>query len=386
TSTNAGVPQTVTVTGLNDGAVDFNQAYSAILGAARSTDPRFAGIDPADIGLVNVEFFRTRRFVDSDGDRFTVSLTGPGQVGLIHRSNINGPEPIDRIIPSPTVKPMLSGLYVNVLNAFGGDGLVDIGAVTGPGMLSFIAPQSDLVGAGVNFTGYFGGLRVRDIENGADVIAGGPPTSRTAIIAADVGDGTTIDVGSGITVLQVARFGEGQITAPRIRSLYVTGNPARHIPGDFEADVRVTGVGVPPGTWALGSMMVVGTIRGSAIEVAGNVGSVWTKAMVDSSLLLGIDGMMQAGLKLGTFAATGFLGSSAPAFWDSPLTADKIGLVILKSVATNHPDQTFGVTAGTSLVSVKVTTPPFSYNLSLPSPQGLNLDQDPELEFVVRVG
>jgi hypothetical protein len=108
--------------------------------------------------------------------------------------------------------------------------------------------------------------------------------------------------------------------------------------------------------------------------------------MVDSSLLLGLDGTMMPGFKLGTFAATGFLGSSTPAFVDSDITADQIGRVTLKSVATNHPDETFGVTTGTSLVAVRVASPPFVYNLSAPSPQGLSLDQDADLEFVVRVG
>ena len=120
--------------------------------------------------------------------------------------------------------------------------------------------------------------------------------------------------------------------------------------------------------------------------MAGHVGSVRTKAMVDSSLLLGLDGTMMPGFKLGTFAATGFFGSSTPAFVDSDITADLIGGVTLKSVATNRPDETFGATAGTSLVAVRVTSPPFSYNLLAPSPQGLNLDGDADREFMVRVG
>jgi len=386
TPANAGVPQTVTVTGLNDSFIDFNQAYTVVLGAAQSADPRFAGLDPADIGLVNVEFFKTRKFVDVDGDKFTVTLTGPGQVGVIQTPNINGPGSIDQIILSPDVNPLKSQLAVGVVKVVGGNGFVDIGAATGPGLLLFAAGKSDLVGAGVNFSGHLGTLRVRDIKNGADIIAGSAPTPLTTILAADVGDGTTINLGSGINTLRVARFGDGMITAPRIGTLSVTGAAIRSIPGDFAADVRLTGAGVLPGTRALGSMVVTGTIRGSAIEVAGNVGPVRTKAMVDSSLLLGQNGTIQPGLKLASFAATGFLGSSTPAFVDSMITADTIGTVTLKSVATNHPDQTFGVTAGTSLAAVKVTTPLFSYNLSMPSPQGLNLDQDVDLEFVVRVG
>jgi len=384
TAANAAVPQTVTITGLDDATMDFNQAYSVLLGPVQSDDPRFNGLDPADLGLVNVEFFGTRRFVDTDGDKFTVTLAGPGQVGVIQTPSINGPGSIDRIVLSPAVNPLRSRLTVSVVKM--GNGLVDIGTVSGGGLLAFTAAKSDLIGAGALFDGYVGRLQVRDIENGADIIAGGPPTLRTAVIAVDVSDGTTIDLGSGISTLRVARFGEGRVAAPRIGTLSVTGNLSRAIPGDFEADVRLTGLGVPALAQTLGSMVVADTIRGSAIEVAGHAGSVRTKAMIDSSLLLGLDGTVLPGFKLRTFAATGFSGSPAPAFVDSTINADQVGRVTLKSVATNHPDQTFGVTAMTSLVALKVVSPPFLYNLSAPSPQGLNLDQDVDLEFVVRVG
>jgi hypothetical protein len=389
TPATAGVPQTVTVTGLDDGVVDLNHLYSVLLGPAQSGDARFNGLDPADISLVNVEFLPKgkRSFVDTDGDKYTVRLTGPGQVGVIQGgSGVNGPGPIDQIVLSPAVDPLRSRLYVTVQKVRGGDGLVDIGTATGPGIRSFTAAKSDLTGAGVILDGYLGALVVRDIRNEADVLAGGTPDRPTAITAADVGDGTTIAVGSRITTLRVARFGAGQITAPRIGTLSVTGNAGRAIPADFVADVRVTGALVPPTANALGSLVVGGTIRGSAIEVAGNVGSVRAKAVVDSSLLLGQNATMQAGFKLGSFTVTGYNGSTDPTYVDSQVTADRIGRVILKSVGTAHPDVAFGVTAGTSLGSVRVATPAFLYDPHQPSPQGLNLDQDPDLEFVVRVG
>ena len=184
----------------------------------------------------------------------------------------------------------------------------------------------------------------------------------------------------------MARFGDGQVTAPRIVTLSVVGNRARAIPGDFAADVRLTGAGVLPTAKVLGSAVLAGTITGSAIEVAGNVGAVRARAVVDSSLLLGLDGTMLAGARLGSLTATGFVGSAAPAFADSEVTADKVGLVTLKSVGTTRPDATFGVTAGTSLTRLTVASPVFRYDLKAPSPQGLSLDQDAELEFVVRVG
>jgi hypothetical protein len=53
TPTNWSVPQTVTVTGVDDPLDDGNIVYSILLGVATSTDLGFSGINPADLGLVN---------------------------------------------------------------------------------------------------------------------------------------------------------------------------------------------------------------------------------------------------------------------------------------------------------------------------------------------
>jgi hypothetical protein len=53
TPTNWSVPQTVTVTGVDDPLDDGNIAYNILLGVATSTDLGFSGINPADLGLVN---------------------------------------------------------------------------------------------------------------------------------------------------------------------------------------------------------------------------------------------------------------------------------------------------------------------------------------------
>ena len=118
----------------------------------------------------------------------------------------------------------------------------------------------------------------------------------------------------------------------------MTGNVQRAIPADFEADVRLTGDGVAPGPKALGTLAVGGTIRGSAIEVNGNVGSVKARAFVDSSLLLGLDGMMLTGRQ--TRVVHGQRAARARPTrrsWTADVTADRIGTVTLKSVGTTPP-------------------------------------------------
>jgi DNA-binding beta-propeller fold protein YncE len=55
TPANWNVPQTVTVTGVNDTIFDGDVAYSVVLGAATSSDPDYAGINPRDVSLTNLD-------------------------------------------------------------------------------------------------------------------------------------------------------------------------------------------------------------------------------------------------------------------------------------------------------------------------------------------
>jgi hypothetical protein len=58
------VPQTVTVTGVNDAVEDGDIAYTIVLGAAASTDTDYAGVDPSDVAATNA---------DDDGAGITVT-------------------------------------------------------------------------------------------------------------------------------------------------------------------------------------------------------------------------------------------------------------------------------------------------------------------------
>src|SRR5262249_28925687 len=60
------VPQTVTVTGVDDHVVDGAIAYSIVLGAAASADPVYHGMDAADVSLTNA---------DNDAPGITVTPT-----------------------------------------------------------------------------------------------------------------------------------------------------------------------------------------------------------------------------------------------------------------------------------------------------------------------
>ena len=55
TSQNWNTTQTVSVTGVDDDIDDGDKTYSAIVGAATSTDPRYNGMNPADVALMNTD-------------------------------------------------------------------------------------------------------------------------------------------------------------------------------------------------------------------------------------------------------------------------------------------------------------------------------------------
>ncbi|HXJ63538.1 MAG TPA: calcium-binding protein, partial [Actinomycetota bacterium] len=55
TSADWNVPQTVTVTGVDDAVDDGDIAYSIVTDPASSTDPLYAGIDPADVAVTNAD-------------------------------------------------------------------------------------------------------------------------------------------------------------------------------------------------------------------------------------------------------------------------------------------------------------------------------------------
>src|SRR5207249_2932580 len=60
------VPQTVTVTGVDDHVQDGAIAYDVVLGAASSSDPAYNGVNPPDVAVTNA---------DNDAAAITVTPT-----------------------------------------------------------------------------------------------------------------------------------------------------------------------------------------------------------------------------------------------------------------------------------------------------------------------
>jgi hypothetical protein len=320
-------------------------------------------------------------FFDADGDRVRLRLAGPGHLNYyLNDPDGDGHGPIDWLELTDT-HPLRSAVTVAVTKARTSTdgGRVAVGTVTGPGLNALLAGRADLVGAGfgvapsgIDLGGYLGTLRIGDVRNGADILAGAWPGRRTGIVARAIGDGTAISIAGPLRGLTAKSFGAGSVTAPSIGAITVRG--------DFAADVTVSGAGVAARRASLGTLSVRGMVLGSDIDVGGTVGSVTARGFVDSHLFAGYAGPDDGGgefsvtpATIRSFRVTG----PADAYANSTVIASVLKTAVLKSVrgANAHP---FGFIANDSITRLRVLSNDFVYDRFWPLPQGFD-------DFEVRV-
>jgi hypothetical protein len=78
TPTTWNIPQTITVTGVNDAAVDGNQNYLIATAPAVSGDPRYSGVDAADVSLMNQDNDSPNVLITQSGGTTTSTEGGAG--------------------------------------------------------------------------------------------------------------------------------------------------------------------------------------------------------------------------------------------------------------------------------------------------------------------
>jgi hypothetical protein len=76
TPANWNVPQTVTVTGVNDTVADGNVTFLLVTGTSSSADPNYNGIDPPDIDVVNFDNDTAQVYVKARKRMFTSEAGG----------------------------------------------------------------------------------------------------------------------------------------------------------------------------------------------------------------------------------------------------------------------------------------------------------------------
>ena len=295
----------------------------------------------------NVTFLQGNKgtFIDADGDEYTVTMKGKGQVAIVQApSQVAGRGSIEQLVFQNT--DSTSAITVTVKKKSGGNGFVNIGAIEGGEMSLLNLKKSDIVGAGISITGHLGKLQTRDIKNGANITVTGAFDS-----------------------LAARTVGDGSITAARIGTIKVAGDKVDSTV-DFGADITTTG---PSSQVSIQSIAVIGKTFGSIIKTVGSVGTMKTTFFENSSLLVGftpssIDaplngGSFQSTVSLGSFTASGK--GSLVAFKNSFVVSANLKKVTLKSIPTGglNDGTTFGIgyLTGKTAPAVTVGTPKFKY-------------------------
>jgi hypothetical protein len=286
---------------------------------------------------------------DLDGDTITVRVTGAGSADVfITDPDGDGKGPIEWIQLTGT-DPAKTNVGLTTKKV--GDGLVNVGAVTGTGVRNLNFAKATLNGTGIDLTGSLQSLQLAAISGGADISAVGviPKKSTKIAVKGAIADGTDIDVDMPLS-LTAASVGTGQWDLASIRSVNVKGN--------FGADVNVSGAGVEPGKPAVNGFTVKGAVNGSVFNILGDVNKLSVGDFLNSSLFAGYAGPDNGvgGVFTGNRTIKAF--TSKGTFGNSSVIASTIGTVNLGTVTVaNGANGEFGVFADTSIKTVNVKTP-----------------------------
>ncbi len=306
----------------------------------------------------------------------TFTNSGGGVVTLLLRfagtMSVSNNEPLNLTLSETDAG---SALTMRVKKTRAGLGTLDIDQITGAGGCAMIdAPDFDVTGAGIALGDVLKKLRIRDLLNGAGIVANGSVNQNTTIIARNLDDGCAIDIGSRLATLSAARIGIGAaINAPVIGNLLIKGDKRHGIPGDCDGIITASGVGIPTTKNGLGKLAVSGSISGAVVTVLnGGLGSVNAFQMVDSQVFVGYTPAdTNSPLTSGTFVPGESIRaitvhSRSNGFVNSDIAVSQVGSINLSSVVPDNGGLVFGV-AGQHIGSVTVKTPPFHWMPSNPS-------------------
>jgi len=155
--------------------------------------------------------------------------------------------------------------------------------------------------------------------------------------------------------------------------LNITGQVGNVMLGNIlDAAVVISATGLGTNGPALNTLQVSGVMSNAQVSVTGSLGRVTAGRIVDSIIEAGYTpaigtnlmagGTFAPGMQIGSVSVTGTRGSTGPVFANSVLAADKIGSVTLASANTNNNGLPFGVLANSTVKSVAVAKPKFTWN------------------------
>jgi large repetitive protein len=345
------------------------------LGIALSnlTGPATFGIDEAELTIRPSDGLVPGKFTDADGDVATISLSPKTGAGSLLVFLTNGAMPVS-LLGTTGTDPNKTAVTVSVTKSKTStdNGTFPIGGVFGSGVKTLNLSKSPITGEGIRLAGMVQSLTVDSLVNGADVVTTGPaiPNKKTRMtVKKGVGNASDFVLNAPVSTFTAGSVGDGRIEAPSIGTLSVKG--------DFAGDVAVSGVGVAAGMKAFGTMKVGGTVDGSAIDVAGIVGSVTVGSFLNSHLFAGYTGDDVGG---GTFDPAGVVTSflATGRFANSSVIAATVKTVTLAGVDGPNAGDKFGIYADASIRSVVVKDPKRTFT----NPTTLTGFDDFEIEVV----
>jgi hypothetical protein len=228
--------------------------------SAHGSLPLFAN----ELGDVTVLPNKTGTFTDSDGDVYTVKLSGPGIMGyVLNDPDQDGRGGLQRLVLDDTTVGE-SVLSITVKKSATGDGRVNFGEITGSigaGLKALNAPAISFNAGGVVFSGALASVTVRDFTDGADLIGGVGAGIKTNVTLHHLGDGSDVAFGTDVAVFKAARIGDSGLTMASLAKLTVTGDRAANLAGDIAGQFTIAGL--------LGSVSARDLLPTAIIEAGG---------------------------------------------------------------------------------------------------------------------
>ncbi len=228
---------TATITVLVNGDTRFERNEAFRVNLLSSINATIADAEAFGV-IVNDDIFSTITFIDQDDDEYEVGFSGPVGSGLLvtqddpdldNRGPIAALEVLDATVPTQISV---------VVTKRAGDGEVTIASVLANSLNLLHAPNSDLIGSGINLTGGLGLLRMDDIA--ADVLVSSDPSIASFTLVADqIGNNAVLGSDTPFLLLQANNIQNSSIVVTSPNSVSITSLLVRA--GSLDADIAATG-------------------------------------------------------------------------------------------------------------------------------------------------
>ncbi len=223
-----------------------------------------------------------RPFIDEDGTPVTVQWTGAGTAGVerwlkpggtqgdLYSIVVNGSDPKSSL----SIKPSR------------GETDLDLLQINGP--VNTLSLKGVNLMAGMTLASAPAKLDLGNIPYGADIVVGPGSPAGFSFSAGRVEADSRLISQAPLKTLKAVIWAGGDIIAPWIGSLAISGDKRTLLPGDFGAAVAATGQGVQLGKPTVSSVTIAGAMSGS-ITLTGGMGSFSAGAVTDGQIFVSGD-------------------------------------------------------------------------------------------------